>query len=46
VLAALELIHIFVCKKKMAMIMLKILGAAIQNIDAQASRSPGFVHPW
>jgi hypothetical protein len=46
VFGAFELIHTFVCKKKMAMILLKILDAALQNIDALASRWPGFVHPW
>ena len=40
-----ELIHIFVCKDKTAVIMLKILGATVQNLGARATWHQGFMHP-
>jgi hypothetical protein len=46
VLSACELIHIFVRKEKAVIIMLKILGATIQNLVAWATWCPGFVHLW
>jgi hypothetical protein len=35
----------FLCKEKTAIIRLKILGATIQHLVAQATRRPGLVHP-
>jgi hypothetical protein len=45
-LHACELMPNFVCKEnKIAVIVLKILGATIQNSVAGATRCPGFVCP-
>jgi len=40
-----ELMHIFVGKRETSLIMLKILGANVQNLFSLTTRCPGCVHP-
>jgi len=40
-----KLVHISLCSEKTAIIMLKILGAAVQNLVTWVTRCLGFMHP-